>query len=526
VADPTPAPSFVAAVAALPEAERAKTLARVHPDYTTWTRTWKILLDAYDGTGGFLTGSYIWRFPRELQEKYEQRAEQARYHNFVETLVDLYVRYVFSQKVVRSAEDDGLTAWWADVDGRGTDIESFLRGALAEALASGHSGILMDKAQAVPLGPAKADDPTGEPYLVRYAPLDIRDWQVTRDLLEAVKLVEPIAPDMLEAESDSDLDLQYLIWDATGWARYDEKGAFLVGANVTLGAPPLVLLRPKPSHRYRWIGKPLINANVVLALFNRGSEEDVVLRDQAFSLFVVEVPATADPSAVEAVKAQIGGDVGTTSAMVVQGTAKYETPSTEVPPMIRESAAACVRELYRAAHLRFEKDGLQKETAEAIRLANAELNQMLNGLASELTRVELALARLYFGWTTNDQAAAARAFEAADVSITYPREFFTQDLLVELQTWAEALKFGLGDTFEKRLKKRVLAKLEPDLDQATKDTIEAEIDAAPTRDERAAQMQTEAGAMQPDALRQRAAARLQQFGADRDGTPPETKATV
>jgi hypothetical protein len=485
----------------LGDAERRKWAERRHKDYDTWWASWGVLQDAYDGAGGFLNGDYLWRFPREDGDKFKERKTQARYHNYTEALVDLLTRYVFAKPPVRTSTSEPLMAWWNDVDRGGADMTTWMQRSLSQALAVGHSGVLMDKPAVVPTGPSRADERGLEPFLRRYAPLHIPDWRVSGTRLIAVKLLDeaPIE-DVLEGASDKP---DALVWDETEWLRLREDGSIRAQGTHDLGAVPFDVLRPQSAERFPLIGKPLINANVPRALYNRASEEDDVLRNQAFSLFVVKLPVDAD---VEKAKTQMGGDVGTTSALFVQGDADYSTPSQEVPATLREAQQYLVREMYRMCHVRYDSDSREAESAESIRLKNADLNQMLAGLASECTRHETVLAQHWFRWMAPANADAA--YQQAEVVIAYPREFFTAGLLVELEELARAMALGLGPTFEARLRNRVVDRMDPDLDEQTRETVRGEIEQATAQK----QQQAQAGAvLEADALRQNAATRLARF---------------
>ncbi len=126
------------------EKARQGLLERVHPLYKMYAPQWNVGLDAYDGTGGFLDGTYLWEFPRESEPDYTKRRAQARYHNYTETLVDIFLRQLTSS-VERSSKDDELVAWWEDVDGRGLTMDLYASAVMGPALAAGHAGSLVDK---------------------------------------------------------------------------------------------------------------------------------------------------------------------------------------------------------------------------------------------------------------------------------------------------------------------------------------------------------------------------------------------
>ncbi len=476
MADPQPQklPAFAQRLLSESDESRKDALDRSHPAYDLHADSWQVQLDAFEGDGGFLTGDYLWPYPAESAEDFMKRQKMARYHNYVETLVDLYVRFMFTQGVKRTSENEEFNAWLEDVDGAGTSIDEYLKRFAAIALVNGHAGTLVDKTPDEPTGPAKADE-TARVFLTVFPATSIVDWRFQRNELVGVKLVEAAPDTDLIAANDDDEDEQWLLWDTEGWARFTEKGALISGDVPTLDLVPLIILRPKPSTLSPILGRALIsNINVVRALFNRSSEEDNVLRDQAFSVMVCEVPPEGD---VNQAREQMGTVVGTAKALAVQGKIEYKTPDQNVPGAIRDNITYLVQEVYRAAHMRFKRDSLTAETAEAIRLQHTELNEMLQGFAKALSQCERDIARAWFAWTAPTPDAAQAAFDAAKVEAVYPQEFFLDALMTALEEWAEAIRMDLGDTMTKRIKKRAVRRLEPDMPADELDIVDKEIDA-------------------------------------------------
>lgn len=467
--------TLAAALAATAETveNRKAVLQQTHPLVDQYGATWTTLLDAYEGAGGFMDGAYLWQHAREDGAEFRRRRENARYHNFAKAIVNLYARYVMGKGVTRKTEDAGLTAWWEDVDGAQTTMDAFMGRALKLALAAGHEGILMDKTPETAAGPTKADE-RARPFVTLYQPTAIRDWRKVRNDLVALKLAEA-APnaDIFAPVTTSDEPERYLLWTDTEWARFDADGELLAEGTHDLGRIPFLWLMPESSALHPEIGQSLVgDPNVHKALYNRCSEEDIVLRTQGFSLFVIQAN---NPDDVERIKAQFGGEVGPTRAIITAGAASFATPDQAVPEAIRANTAWLIQEIYRAAHVRFNRDSLAAESGEAIRLQHAELNEMLSGCAKECQRVEEQLAHLYFAWTSPSPEAAAQAYERSQTSIEYPREFFARELLVEIDEIAQAIALELGQTFETRLKSKLVRRMDPDLDPATLEKVDAEL---------------------------------------------------
>ena len=501
------------------EAKRVAILKATNPLYTERHCGWRILLDAFEGAGGFLNGDYLWRYPNETNDDFIQRKTMARYHNYAKALVNIYVRHVFREGVKRETANEDLQAWWKNVDGARTPMSEFMKRVARLMLVPGHAGVLMDKTPDEATGPSLADD-QGRIIASVFSATSILDWREDDGELTAVKLSECApAPPITEPMPTGDEAQQYLLWDLLGFARFDATATPVMASNWTtpMGLVPFVVGRPEPSAEHPFLGLSLLgDPKVYQALYNRCSEQDEVARKQAFSVLACEVPAGKDipDDAVAKAKTQITGEIGTSRALVVQGTIDFKTPDMGVLEALQNLIDALVQEMFRAAHIRFEKGSLQAESAEAIRLQHTELNEMLANLAAELQRMELEVARFWHFWVF-PASTAQQEFEAAKVNIVYPREFFIADLLDELQKWANAIKLDLGLTFEHYAKKRVVDQLAPDLDAVTKQAVYTDIDGQQQNREQAmADAQARLGA---------SVARLTAAGGT--GTPPPNAGT-
>ena len=184
--------------------KRHAVIKRAHPLYSEFIDSWEVLTDAFDGVGGFKDGSYLYEFPREDASKYQARAAQARYHNYVESLVELFTRYL-TRDVQRTTESEDLESWWQDVDGRGTNMDDMIRDVIMQGLATGHVGALVDKPVVEP-GETRADDAT-QPFISLYPPLAIQDWiWDPRDGIHAIKLREGVTPDTFDPDASTEKD--------------------------------------------------------------------------------------------------------------------------------------------------------------------------------------------------------------------------------------------------------------------------------------------------------------------------------
>jgi len=468
-------PAFAARLLAQSDDDRLVSLAFEHPEYTAYKDQWQLLLDAFEGTGGFVNGAYLWPYPAERYEDYLKRQKMARYHNHASAIIGQHVQQVFTQEPDRQTDDPKLAEWWKDVDGHGTSMTAFLRKQLALAHAAGHVGVLMDKTPVLPTGPALRDDQS-RPFLASFRAPAILDWRLDGTSVIGVKLSEAVPDNSIADEApEGDAAFQTLIWDSEGWARFNSDGDVIGGDTPDLGLVPFDTIRPKPSVTTAFIGRPILgNIGLVKAIFNRMSELDEVLRNQGMSTLALEMHEGGD---VEQGKKQLGSDIGTATALVANGKMYYVSPDMNIPKNLNDNIQALISELYRIAHIRYERDSLQAESAEAIRLQFKEFNESLQATAFELQRFEYQMVRFYYAWTTPTAQAAEAAFEAANVSINYPEEFFLADLRLDLDAWAAAIAMDLGDTMTKIIKKKAVRRIEPEITPEDLETVDKEIDA-------------------------------------------------
>lgn len=469
-------PALFAALTRADDDTRKKFATAVHPEYADHVEDWQVLLDAVEGEGGFRGGAYLWQFPREEQTSYTARQDAARYHNVAEAITELYARKLFGGGITRETTDPDLAAWFDDMDGRKTTLTHVMRTGATSALTAGHAGFLIDKSTVAPLGPAKADD-VGRVVPLMFPATAILDWRVDGDRLVGIRLSESITPASLLTPAGEET-VRLLLWADDGWVRIDESGNVLTWGAPDLGFVPFVRLRFKPNDRSPILGRSVFgHANIPRAIYNRESELDNILRDQAFSQLFVDVGVEGD---VTKTRDQLGSVLGSSKAIVLNGKAQFETASMDVPTTLQGIIDRMVIAMYRAAHIRAPKDSAQVETAEAIKLLNDELDDVLQGFAAACAQAEREIVRARYGWLEPTPEAAEAAYQAAGFNPQYPTAFFLEDVSAELEEIQAALDLQLGATMSTRLKMRAVRRLEPTLDEPTAKKIEAEIDTIST----------------------------------------------
>ncbi len=539
--------------------DRLKTTRPGYTEEQTWHR---FVLDGYTGGGGFCgkvkppdvgywgwaaqaygganavqsladamsdSTSYLDRFPREDDLKFQRRRDVANYTNYIEPCQDLLVSYLLKRPMTRENIPDQLDEWLQDVDGRGTTWDELFANTIVPRTASlGWMPVLFDmtptpeelrgraitkleqdaagiRARAIPLFPAN---------LLAWSHDESGQFRWVKIRTDHVDDSDPLGkPIRIE---------RYAIWYADHvdyWdVRLPETGSPALGEMQTAAHPfkqvPVSIFVHKPSPDEPVRGISMIGAACVLNRrhFNLISELDEHLRMQVFAILQVPVKdGGAVPTEIVA---------GTDNSLPVPHDASqgysWIAPPSSVAETYEVRLTSVVTEIYRIMRLEYSRGtgGVTSGVAHAYEFEAT--NRRLGDFASQLARGE--------AWSFDIVCPALGVSEEAqdEIRISGPTEFDVEDLAAELDNIKQALGLGLGPTANRLLRMRTAAKLLPNLDDGDRDKIEGELEEAAKREADMAAMAEEM-ALAGDAE--------QDGGADDDegkggapppGTPPGT----
>lgn len=498
-------------------------LKQCHPLYRKWAPTWRLLGDVFEGDGGFLDGSYLVPHPREVEyevsvvshtndagetikttvvnydrivretQKFKRRKALARYENFAAIIGETLLAYLYAKapsRVIKGASTGHpLEAWWQNVDGEGTHVGDWLPYAHLLAAIYGHTLIAMDRPVTNEPPRSKADQRA--PFLRVYGPLDMPDWIAEGREVRAAKFIEAISRTTLDQSATplqqpldgaalgdgARQDVQWRLWDETSWRVYDNEGALLDSGDHQMGEVPVVVLQGRPRALVRLIGRSVLgDPRLYKDHFNLLSEQRALERDQTFS--ILNIPLGPEQTLDDA-KALAGDTVGTTNALFTRDKAAAFIAPPDAPlAHYREQVTALERKIYRLVGLPWDGDSKQAETAESRKIKALDLNRLLASMADEAERVEYQLARLWFLAMEGPEKGEA-AYEASGLSIKYPDEFQTQEILDVIAELRAKLSAGLGKTANTIARRRALPVLLPDLTQEETATVSAELESTP-----------------------------------------------
>jgi len=483
----------------------------VHPLYATWSPTWRMAYDVYEGAGGFLDPDrpYLVPHPREWLDhsvtdtttggmkpnpnptspspKLNMRRKLARYENVAGILVETVEGPLFRTPPTRSfaseTPDARLDAWLANVDGLGSSLDLFLHDSWNVAAAFGHAIMLADKSK---VEPGTAADTQG-PMLSRYTPLDMIDWlEDDKGQLIAVKLIEGVTRTGFDVSAKV-TDHQVRVVDEEKWTLYDKGGKQIDQAAHGFGRLPIVILYGRRRKLIPLLGKPIMGDPMLyIDLYNLQSEVRELLRNQTFA--ILNVPTGKD-STVEQETAKLGRQSGTSNVMFSTEPASFIAPPETNVAAYHEHIDRLGRMIYRLVAVPWESDSRDSESADSRKLKRADLHSALVSYTGEIQRADDTLLELAYralfgedGWE--------KARDKDEPSTSYSQDFELPDLDAVVERCSKAITLDLGETATKELKKQTVAQLLPQVNEDTKTQIHDEIDAMKvlTADEKRAEM--------------------------------------
>lgn len=503
--------------------DRLKATRAGYKDELVWHR---FLLDAYTGCGGFagkvkppasdylgwaaeiyssalalvggsdvIRDTYLDRFPREDEPKFDRRCDVAHYVNYTGPICDLFVSYLSAQQATREGISEGgsVAKWMQDADGRGTSWDELKTAVVVpRALQLGWCPVLFDKDPAPQGVEVKTKAQEQELKLrtraVPLFPAQILAWQ-TDDagalLWVKIRLDYCEQPDALAAETQY---TKVQVWTRETVAVYridraengqETASTVTPEAPHNLGAVPLIVFRAGQAPDDPIKGISIIGAVAVenRRHFNLLSELDEHLRSTVFALLQVPIPPGHD-----APDELLGGS-GNAVPVPSDAHQGYEfiAPPQSVAETYERRLKATEREIYRVSSAPYDNDSgaAQSGVSRAYQFegTNKRLVKIVGGLASAEQRGLQLVAK-----QSGDEAAADK------IRVTPPQDFRIDDLAVDLDNLIKAVSVaGMSATAKMLLVLRNVVNLLPNMQASDRKLIEAELAATRDRELKAAE---------------------------------------
>lgn len=470
-----------ALVTSLDRLDDAEALCYEHPDYAANRDKWLKYVNCYLARD---MASYIHKHVREHNDVYQERLKRGYYYNYVASIVDLFVAYLFESGITREVGGklkEDFAGFYADATRSGVGYPLLMKMAETFAMVGGHCGILVDLPEAPEGGyPTRADEKAADhrPYLTLVRASQILDWELNdRDQFEWVKL-EVVRPQNRNWRTPVDTDVRhFLIWTRGNWELFQVKdhedqesshAKRVDGGDHELGEVPLVILRNEVDLDHSWMGLSAVRdiADINLAILNWSSMADEEIYNRCLNILTMQRTENDPPveiSQYNVLEYEEGADP---PAFLTPG----ETPLMLIGKQIDRARD----EIYRLAKMGGSTGllGVREATSGiAYAFEFNETNQSLAGKAGLLEKAERDVHRLVGKWWNTD----------VDATITYPREFGVDDFLLEFQMLTEARATLTSESALKAMEKKLTAKLFTKDSQKFRQKVEEEIERGASR---------------------------------------------
>jgi hypothetical protein len=437
-----------------------------HPDYQGMRDKWEKYADCYEGSEMW---QFIHRHMRESDQMFDNRVKRGYYYNYVASIVDLYIAYIFHAPITRQVDETLFEDLYKDADLQETEYVVFLQIAAAMAQVGGHVGILVDMPKAPEggyLSEEERKEANARPYLTLVNNLQIKDWEVDRfNRFKWVK-IQIDRPQEREWMTSVDTDVQYyLLWTREKWEEWklvNEEATLLDSGENPLGEVPLIIMKNEKKPRHKWFGLSAVRdiSDINIGILNWSSLGDEEIFERCLNVLAMEKDVS-----------------GTAANISHHNVLEYEAGA--APPFYLEPGASPLDligkwidrakdEIYRLAKLGGTV-GLEKTREATSGIAYAfefnETNQSLVRKAKGIQEAEVKIHSLYAKWMG----------EEFDGIITYPTEFGVEDFLLEFKMMSEARLTLTSETAIKKLEEKLTLKLFASDGGALRDKVIAEI---------------------------------------------------
>ena len=390
----------------------------------TWD--YQFLIDAYTGLGGFKDGSYLVRYPRETDAKYNRRKQLAVYPNFVKKIVDTFVSFLFKNPPVRdTSKSPEYAEFIENVDLRGTYIDDFMHHIARLTLIFGTVFVVVDT-------PKEG----GYPYATIRLPTQLERVELD-EYGRIVKVVFAEGTELFRA------------FEPNRWivSKDAEQRIVLEAGEHNLGVVPVVPVSwAEPLLPNEVLTQPFIwdIAKLNFDLYNAISELREILRNITFPVLTLPVK---DESMLQKMKdITIGIENFIPYTPESGGKPDFIAPPEGPAKTLLEYINFLISQIYKAVNLEFALGSHSQKSGVALEFEFQQLNTLLTGLALQMEKAEYQIADLVAKWNGKEK------FEG---TISYRKDFSFRDLERELKVAMDAIALGISETFNAELKKKL-----------------------------------------------------------------------
>ena len=453
----------------------------VYIGYTEEARLWDFYLSSYEAPLTVYANNYLIRNEKESDTEYNNRIEGSHRKNNCKYIVNLLNAYLFKDKPSRIAHDEISKKLFGrfekDADGKGTNLNQFMRRVDRYASALGRVYVVMDRKN-LPDGEKTGthrDNLMSKHYAYMVYPQQVK--KVAFDDFENIKwcvIEEAYYNDDDPFDSESLIkQYRYRLWTDNEWYLFndDDLSEPVESGKHNLGICPCFYVDGEDGVS-RYNGQSLIGdiSYIDKALFNNESRLNQIIEDQTFSQLCMPVQSVVygEESGVdEAIEMSTKRVLLFDTSGGKYAAPVYISPDASQAEFILNYITKLTVQLYNSIGLQSEVgESANSESGKAKAYDYSRLNSILCSRAERLETVEEKLLYCLSRWTD----------EKLHVEIKYPDDFDIRTLQNEIQYAQELALLRISDTFQKQIHKRVAKKALPKVSNKVWEDISHEID--------------------------------------------------
>jgi hypothetical protein len=467
---------------------------RRHPEYAEKQSHWSFLEDTYEGGREWFKDN-IFQYVKEGPQEYADRVQRAYRFNHTREVVDLINKYLFRQNIVRREDDapESVKAFWKKSTRAGLGIKDFARQVSKAASIYGRVGVVIDNpTKEAPL--TKADEKKAgiAPYAYIVGPQQLLDYAYDEHgNLEWILILETKRDDDNPFTSSGAESFAYRLWTKYDWRLFEvkrdkNKKPIVVETESgihNLGAVPVILVDHIISDE-PYCASAMIDDIAYLdrAVANYLSNLDAIIQDQTFSQLAMPAQNMM-PGDVNYEKTK---EMGTKRVFLYDGEGgakpEYLSPDVKQAKLIVEVIVKIISEIYHTIGLAAERtqtDNTAGATGESSGVAKAfdfeRVNALLAAKADALEVTENRIVRLVALWTGEERAIEKLKRDL----VLYPDDFDTRGLYDEFDIAARLMLVSAPDGIRRQQMQAVTDKLFPQLGEAERAKLLAELKSWP-----------------------------------------------
>lgn len=408
------------------------------------------------------TSGNLFIHPKERVQDYNERLRMSYYYNFCSPIIDIYTDHLHKQPI---AEDFGdiesdVFERRENIDNKGGSIGEFRKEVADLAQVYGHIFVITDSPMFDGIVRTKADILNNKllPYFTIHHPQNIVNWAldefgnpywvVVRECTDAN--IDPFNFDKEKLSS-----VNYRLWTKTEWILYSDDFKEIGRGVHNLGKVPITCIFDKQSKKVRnFLGISSIAdiAFISRDVYNSCSELKQILRDQTFAFLALQ----GNSSEYDELS------VGTSKGLLYPrdtNKPEYVSPPASNADVYFKHIDRQVSKMFQLAKL--EGGSVQAPAQSAVQQSGVskawDFNQTNSALSKKASNLEDGETKLW-------QNFASWQGKKFNGSVVYPNEFSIKSLNDDIDEAEKAMKLQLGAEFNKEVKKAIIKKKFPRMD--------------------------------------------------------------